>query len=105
MFIFSDDKRQNMSFLSDLYGAECSRIDSLCVCRQERRQLNDILNSMKRSMSKAKQAGVPAIYPLKGKHKKPEHLKSDEVKGKTGVMNKIIMNNLNQLNASNRGIC
>ena len=33
MFIFSDDKHENMSLLSDLYGAECSRIDSLCVCR------------------------------------------------------------------------
>ena len=39
---------------------------------------------MTRSMSKAKQADVPAIYPLKGEHKKPEHVKSDEVKGKTG---------------------
>ena len=35
-------------------------------------------------MSKAKQADVPAIYPLKGEHKKPEHVKPDEVKGKTG---------------------
>ena len=34
-------------------------------------------------MSKAKQADVPAIYPLKGEHKKPEHVKPDEVKGKT----------------------
>ena len=39
---------------------------------------------MTRSMSKAKQANVPAIYPLKGEHKKPEHVKPDEVKGKTG---------------------
>ena len=39
---------------------------------------------MTRSMSKAKQADVPAIYPLKGEHKKPEHVKSDEVKDKTG---------------------
>ena len=31
MFIFSDDKYDNM------YGAECSRIDSLCVCTQKRR--------------------------------------------------------------------
>ena len=74
----------NMSLLSDLYGAECSRIDSLCVCKQERKQLHDILNIMTRSMSKAKQADVPAIYPLKGEHKKPEHVKPDEVKGKTG---------------------
>ena len=84
MFIFSDDRHDNMSLLSDLYGAECSRIDSLCVCKQERRQLHDILNIMTRSMSKAKQAGVPAIYPLKGEHKKTEHVKPDEVKGKTG---------------------
>ena len=83
MFIFSDDKYENMSLLSDLYGAEYSRIDSLCVCRQEKEQLHDILNIMTRSMSKAKQADVPAIYPLKGEHKKPEHVKLDEVKGKT----------------------
>ena len=54
MFIFSDDKHDNMSLLSDLYGMKCSRIDSLCVCKQERRQLYDILNIMIRSMSKAK---------------------------------------------------
>ena len=83
MFIFSDDKHDNMSLLSDFYGTECSRIDSLCVCQQEKRQLYDILN-MTRSMSKAKQADVPAIYPLKGEHKKPEHVKPDEVIGKTG---------------------
>ena len=39
---------------------------------------------MTRSMSKAKQADVPAIYPLKGEHKKPEHVKPDKVKGKNG---------------------
>ena len=88
MFILSDDKHDNMSgsndMISDLYGGEYLRIGSLCVCRQERRQLHDILNIMTRSMSKAKQANVPAIYPLKGEHKKPEHVKPDEVKGKTG---------------------
>ena len=84
MFIFSDNKHENMSLLSDLYGAECSRINSLCVCEQERRQLHDILNIMTRSMSKAKQADVPAIYPLKGEHKKLEHVKPDEVKNGTG---------------------
>ena len=68
MFIFSNDKHENMSFLSDLYGAECSRINSLDVCKQEKEQLHDILNIMTRSMSKAKQAEVPAIYPLKGEH-------------------------------------
>ena len=35
MFIFSDDRHENMSLLVDLYGAECSRINSLCVCEQE----------------------------------------------------------------------
>ena len=89
MFIFSDDRHENMSLLSDLYGAESSRIDSLCLCRQEKEQLHDILNIMTRSMSKAKQADIPAIYPLKGVHKKPEHVKPDtnEVKSKTGEQN------------------
>ena len=89
MFIFSNDKHENMSFLSDLYGAECSRINSLNVCKQEKEQLHDILNIMTRSMSKAKQAEVPAIYPLKREHKKPEHVKPDEVKMR--LVNKIIL--------------
>ena len=38
-------------------------------------------------MSKAKQADVQAIYPLKGEHKKLEHVKPDEVKNKTGEQN------------------
>ena len=42
---------------------------------------------MTRSMSKAKQAEVPAIYPLKGEHKKPEHVKPDEVRNETGEQN------------------
>ena len=86
MLIFSDDRHENMSLLSDLYGAESSRIDSLCLCRQEKEQFHDILNILTRSMSKAKQAEVPAIYPLKGVHKKPEHVKPDtnEVKNKIG---------------------
>ena len=87
MFIFSNDKHENMSFLSDLYGAECSRINSLNVCKQEKEQLHDILNTMTRSMSKAKHAEVPAIYPLKGEHKKPEHVKPDEVRNETGEQN------------------
>ena len=87
MFIFSDDKHENMSLLADLYGAECSRIDSLYVCKQEKEQLHDVLNIMTRSMSKAKQADVPTIYPLKDEHKKPEHVKPDEVKNKTGEQN------------------
>ena len=42
---------------------------------------------MTRSMSKAKQADVPAIYPLEGEHKKPEHVKPDEVRNKTDEQN------------------
>ena len=53
-FILSNDKHDNMSLLSDLYSTEYSRIDSFCVCKQERRQLYDILNIMTRSMSKSK---------------------------------------------------
>ena len=87
MFIFSNDKHENMSFLSELCGAEFSRISSLDVCKQEKEQLHDILNIMTRSMSKAKQAEVPAIYPLKGEHKKPEHVKPDEMRNETGEQN------------------
>ena len=47
----------------------------LDVCREEKRQLHDRLNVMTRSMSKSKKADIPAIYPLKGEHKKPEHVK------------------------------
>ena len=79
MFLFSDDKHDNMSLLSELYNAEYTRIDSLCVCKQEKRYLHDILNIMTRSMSKSKKADVPAIYPLKGEHKKPEHVKPQSV--------------------------
>ena len=61
-------------------GLNAQELSSLCVCKQEKEQLHDILNFMTRSMSKAKQADVPAIYPLKGEHKKPEHVKPDEVK-------------------------
>ena len=51
---------------------------SMYVEKKER-QLHDILNVMTRSMSKSKKADVPAIYPLKGEHKKPEHVKSPPV--------------------------
>ena len=34
---------------------------------------------MTRSMSKSQKADVPAIYPLKGEHKKPEHVKPPPV--------------------------
>ena len=39
---------------------------------------------MTRSMSRAKQADVPAIYPLTVEHKKAEHVKPKEVNSKTG---------------------
>ena len=39
----------------------------------------EISNIMIRSMTKSKKTSVPAIYPLKGKHKKPEHLKPPPV--------------------------
>ena len=84
MLIFTNDKHENILLLSDLYGAECSIIDSMCLCKEEKRQLHGILYIMRRSMCKAKQADVPAIYPLKGEHKKPDHVKPEEVKGKTG---------------------
>ena len=79
MFLFSDDKHDNVSLISELYCAESTRIESLNVCREEKRQLHDILNVMTRSMSKSKKADVPAIYPLKGEHKKPEHVKPPPV--------------------------
>ena len=79
MFLFSDDKHDNMSLLSQLYSAEYTRIDTLCVCKQEKRLLHDILNIMTRSMSKSKKTDVPAVYPLKGEHKKPEHVRPQSV--------------------------
>ena len=78
-FLFSDDKYDNVSLISELYSAESIRIEGLNVCREEKRQLHDILNIMTRSMSKSKKADVPAIYPLKGEHKKPEHVKPPPV--------------------------
>ena len=75
MFIFSNDSHENMSFLSGIYSAEYTRIECLNVCTEEKKQLHDILTIMTRSMAKTKQADVPSIYPLKGEHKKPEHVK------------------------------
>ena len=49
------------------------------MCREEKRHLHDILNIMTRSMSKTKKADVPAIYLLKGEHRKPEHVKTSPV--------------------------
>ena len=79
MFLFSDEKHDNLSLISELYSAESTRIEGLNICREEKRQLHDILNIMTRSMSKSKKANVPAIYPLKGEHKKPEHVKTPTV--------------------------
>ena len=75
MFIFSNDSHENMSLLSNIYSTEYTRIKTLNVCTEEKKQLHDILNIMTRSMAKTKQADVPSIYPLKGEHKKPEHTK------------------------------
>ena len=83
MFLFLDGKHDNMSLLSELYSAEYTIIDSLCVCKQEKKHLHDILNIMIRSMSKSKKTDVPEIYPLKGEHKIPEHVKPAPVKEQT----------------------
>ena len=79
MFLFSDDKHDNLLLISELYSAESTRIEGLNVCREEKRQLHGILNNMMRGMSKSKKADVPAIYPLKGEYKKPEHVKTPPV--------------------------
>ena len=75
MFIFSSDSHEKMSFLSDIYSTEYTRIETLNVWTKEKKQLHDILNIMTRSMAKFKQADVPSIYPLRGEHKKPQHVK------------------------------
>ena len=59
MLLFSDDKHDNLSLISELYSAESTRIECLNVCREEKRQLHDILNIMTRSMSKSKKVGIP----------------------------------------------
>ena len=79
MFIFSDDKHDNMTLLSELYSLEHTRIESLFLCNEGKRHLHDILNVMTRSMTKSKKTDVPAIYPLKSEHKKPEHVKPPPV--------------------------
>ena len=75
MFIFSNDSHENTSFLSDIYSKEYTRIEYLNVCTEEKKQLHDILTIMTRSMAKTKKTDIPSIYPLKGEHKKPEHVK------------------------------
>ena len=79
MVLFFDDKHDNLSLFSEHYSTESMRIECLNVCREEKRQLHDILSMMSRSMSKTKKAYVPAIYPLKGEHRKPEHVKTPPV--------------------------
>ena len=57
-----------------MYSTEYTRIETLNVCTEEKKQLHDILTIMTRSMAKNKQADVPSIYPLREEHKKPEHI-------------------------------
>ena len=64
-----------MTLLSELYQSEYARLESLSVCKEEKRHLHDILNIMTRRMSKSKKTDVPAIYPLKSEHKKLGHVK------------------------------
>ena len=79
MFLFSDDKHENLSLLSKLYSTDSTRTERLNVCREEKRQLHNVLNNMTRSMNKTKKADVPAIYPLKDEHRKPIHVKTPSV--------------------------
>ena len=79
MFLFSDDKHDNLLLLSELYSSENTRIEWFKVCKEEKRHLHDILNIMTRGMSKTKKADVPAIYPLKGEHRRPEHVRTPPV--------------------------
>ena len=39
---FSDDKHENMTLLSELYQTEYARIESLSLCKQEKRDLHNI---------------------------------------------------------------
>ena len=54
MFIFSNDSHENVSFLSGMYSTEYTRIETLNVCTEEKKQLHDILTIMTRSMAKTK---------------------------------------------------
>ena len=51
MLIFSNDSHENLSFLSNIYRTEYTRIETLNVCTEEKTQLHDILNIMTRSMA------------------------------------------------------
>ena len=44
---------------------------------------------MTRSMSKSKKTDVPGTYPLKGEHKKPEHVKQSQDMQKETVVEQI----------------
>ena len=50
MFLSSDDKHENMTFLSELYKSKYTRIELLCVCNEEKRHLHVILNIMTRKL-------------------------------------------------------
>ena len=52
---------------------------------------------MTRSMSKTKKADVPAIYPLKGEHRKPEHVKTPPVVEQVELLLRNIQTKVNQL--------
>ena len=52
---------------------------------------------MTRSMSKSKKTDVPAIYPLKGKHKKPEHVKQPWAVQKETVVEQISWEQVDQI--------
>ena len=64
MFIFSRDSHENMSFLSDIYSTEYTRIETLNVCTEEKKQLHDILTIMTKSMAKTKKTDVPYLSIL-----------------------------------------
>ena len=65
MFIFSNDSHENISFLSGIYSTEYTRIETLNVCTEEKKQLHDILTIMTRSMAKTKQADVSNYISFK----------------------------------------
>ena len=59
------------------------------MCKEEKKHLHDILNIMPRSMSKSKETDVPSIYPLKGKHKEPEHVMQPQMVKEQMVVDQI----------------
>ena len=89
MFIFSNDSHENMLLLSDIYSTEYTRIETLNVCTEEKKQLHDILNIKTRSVARNKQADVP--------HKKPEHVKQPEPIPNKNVPNVVELPEPNQV--------